>query len=55
VHKDARIERLDAAGEEALRALLERHHRATGSHRAEALLDGWETAKRRFARVVPAI
>ncbi|MCC6558989.1 MAG: glutamate synthase large subunit [Polyangiaceae bacterium] len=55
VHKDARVEALDAAGEEALRGLVERHEQATGSHRARALLDGWDSARRRFSMVVPAL
>jgi glutamate synthase domain-containing protein 3 len=55
VHSDARIEPLDCAAEEALKRLMERHQRATGSHRARALLERWDAARRDFVKVVPAI
>jgi glutamate synthase domain-containing protein 3 len=36
----------------SLRRLVERHHLATGSPRAAALLEGWEEAAGSFVRVV---
>ncbi|RMW96945.1 glutamate synthase subunit alpha [Allofranklinella schreckenbergeri] len=36
-----------------LRALLEAHHRATGSRRARELLDNWQAARSRFVKVFP--
>jgi len=45
--------RLDSADAEALRELVERHHRYTGSARAEALLARWEEAVPEFWHVVP--
>jgi glutamate synthase domain-containing protein 3 len=39
--------------EAELRALVEEHHRRTGSARAAALLADWETALRGFRQVVP--
>ena len=39
--------------EEQLRALLQAHHRWTGSLRARELLDHWETARGRFVKVFP--
>ena len=38
---------------ERLRILLERHHLHTGSKRARAILDDWETALTRFVKVMP--
>ena len=38
---------------EALRSLLERHVRYTGSARAEALLESWETVSPSFSRIAP--
>jgi glutamate synthase (NADPH/NADH) large chain len=38
---------------ERLRMLVERHHLATGSARARALLDDWSNALRHFVKVVP--
>jgi glutamate synthase (ferredoxin) len=40
---------------EALRALIERHHRYTGSARAEALLGRWDDAVREFWHVAPKV
>ncbi len=39
--------------EEQLRALLQAHHRWTGSLRARELLDQWEGARGRFVKVFP--
>ena len=39
--------------EAELRALVEEHHRRTGSARAAALLANWESALRGFRQVVP--
>ncbi len=39
--------------EEQLRALLQAHHRWTGSLRARELLDHWEAARGRFVKVFP--
>ena len=36
-----------------LRILLERHHLHTGSARAKALLEDWDTALGRFVKVMP--
>jgi glutamate synthase (NADPH/NADH) large chain len=41
------------ADEVLLRGLIERHLRFTGSTRALALLDSWETARHRFVKVFP--
>jgi glutamate synthase (NADPH) large chain len=38
---------------DALRSLLERHVRYTGSARAEALLESWETVSPSFSRIAP--
>jgi len=38
---------------ERLRVLLERHHLHTGSKRARALLDDWDTALGHFVKVMP--
>ncbi len=38
---------------ERLRILLERHHLHTGSKRARALLDDWNTTMSRFVKVMP--
>ncbi len=38
---------------ERLRILLQRHHLHTGSKRARALLDDWETTMSRFLKVMP--
>jgi glutamate synthase (ferredoxin) len=38
---------------EELRALVEEHHRRTGSPRAAAMLAGWERALKAFRQVVP--
>jgi glutamate synthase (NADPH/NADH) large chain len=38
---------------ERLRLLVERHHVATGSARAAALLSDWETSLRAFVKVTP--
>ncbi len=38
---------------ERLRVLLERHHLHTGSKRARALLDDWNTSVARFVKVMP--
>jgi glutamate synthase domain-containing protein 3 len=45
--------RLGLADAEALRELVERHRRYTGSIRAEALLARWEEAVPEFWHVVP--
>jgi glutamate synthase (NADPH/NADH) large chain len=42
--------RFDAA---RLRLLIERHHRHTGSARARAMLDNWESALSDFIKVMP--
>jgi glutamate synthase domain-containing protein 3 len=42
-----------AEDEPELRALVEEHHRRTGSPRAAALLADWESAVRRFRQIVP--
>ena len=39
--------------EEALRTLIERHARETGSRRAEELLSDWATARGQFVQVCP--
>jgi len=39
--------------EEELRALIEAHHRETGSPRADAILAGWEWERRKFWQVCP--
>ncbi|WP_404828292.1 glutamate synthase large subunit [Sphingomonas parva] len=39
---------------ERLRILVERHHLATGSARARALLEDWPAALERFVKVVPS-
>ncbi len=39
--------------EAQLRDLVERHLRYTGSTRALAILDGWESARRKFVKVFP--
>ena len=36
-----------------LRLLIERHHRHTGSARAEAMLNHWESALADFVKVTP--
>jgi glutamate synthase (NADPH) large chain len=38
---------------ERLRILLERHHLHTGSKRARALLDDWDTTMKRFVKIMP--
>jgi glutamate synthase (NADPH/NADH) large chain len=38
---------------ERLRIMLERHHLYTGSKRARAILDDWETALTRFVKIIP--
>jgi glutamate synthase (NADPH/NADH) large chain len=38
---------------ERLRILLERHHLHTGSARARALLDDWQTTLGKFVKVMP--
>ena len=38
---------------ERLRVLLERHHLHTGSARARALLDDWQTTLGKFVKVMP--
>ena len=38
---------------ERLRILLERHHLHTGSQRARALLDDWNTTLTKFVKVMP--
>ncbi len=38
---------------ERLRILLERHHLHTGSARARALLDDWQTTLSKFVKVMP--
>jgi glutamate synthase domain-containing protein 3 len=40
---------------EALRALIERHQRYTGSAKAEALLGRWDQAVREFWHVAPKV
>jgi glutamate synthase (ferredoxin) len=45
--------RLDIREADALRELVERHHRHTGSARAEGLLARWEEAVREFWQVLP--
>ncbi|MDE1170496.1 MAG: glutamate synthase large subunit [Verrucomicrobium sp.] len=48
------IERLEKGGEaDALRALVERHQKATGSTHAAGLLAEWEAARAAFWKVVP--
>jgi glutamate synthase (ferredoxin) len=47
--------RLDSADAEALRELVERHHRYTGSARAETLLARWDEAVPEFWHVVPKV
>ena len=39
--------------QDRLRVLLERHHLYTGSKRARALLDDWDTTLKRFVKVMP--
>jgi glutamate synthase (NADPH/NADH) large chain len=39
--------------DELLRALIEQHHRWTGSLRARELLDDWDEARERFVKVFP--
>ncbi len=47
-------EKLEDPGEiAAVKTLVERHHALTGSKRARAVLDAWETSLPRFIRVVP--
>ena len=41
------------ADADELRALVEEHHRRTGSAVAARLLAGWEDAVRRFVKVMP--
>jgi glutamate synthase domain-containing protein 2/glutamate synthase domain-containing protein 1/glutamate synthase domain-containing protein 3 len=53
VHADAVATKLDASDEDALRALIERHLRETGSTRAAALLESWLSAKSRFVKLTP--
>jgi glutamate synthase (NADPH/NADH) large chain len=38
-----------------LRALVEEHHRRTGSARAAAMLADWEAALAKFRQIVPSI
>jgi glutamate synthase (ferredoxin) len=45
--------RLDLRDAEALRELVDRHHRYTGSARAEELLERWEEAVPEFWQVLP--
>jgi glutamate synthase (NADPH/NADH) large chain len=49
----ADLEPLDAAGADAVAALLARHQAETGSVVAARLLADWPAAARRFARVMP--
>jgi len=49
--------RLKHAGkpdEAVVRELIDRHLRYTGSTRALAILDDWDTARRRFVKIFPA-
>jgi len=48
-----RLRHLGQPDESLLRGLIERHLRFTGSTRALAILDHWETARGRFVRVFP--
>jgi glutamate synthase domain-containing protein 3 len=52
VHKDALVVPLDSDDTSALQALIEEHHRETGSTKAKALLDDWDDARARFRKVV---
>jgi glutamate synthase domain-containing protein 2/glutamate synthase domain-containing protein 1/glutamate synthase domain-containing protein 3 len=54
VHKDARVVALEQADFDALRAVVEEHARETSSAVAKALLDGWESSRQRFVKVVAA-
>jgi glutamate synthase domain-containing protein 2/glutamate synthase domain-containing protein 3 len=48
------LERLCGGIDEALlKAMIERHHTLTGSPRAKALLDDWQTALQHFWKVAP--
>jgi glutamate synthase domain-containing protein 2/glutamate synthase domain-containing protein 1/glutamate synthase domain-containing protein 3 len=44
---------LDDRDEAVLRRLVENHAAGTGSEKARALLENWETAKERFVKVMP--
>jgi glutamate synthase (ferredoxin) len=52
-HQLVAARRLDLRDAEALRELVDRHHRYTGSARAEELLGRWEEAVREFWQVLP--
>jgi glutamate synthase domain-containing protein 2/glutamate synthase domain-containing protein 1/glutamate synthase domain-containing protein 3 len=52
VHEDAHVEPLGEGDLATLRAIVEEHHRETGSARAEAVLARWGEAPRRFVKVV---
>jgi glutamate synthase (NADPH) large chain len=44
---------VEAEDEPGLKALIEAHYAATGSPRAQAVLEGWAAARARFVRVTP--
>ncbi|MFW5948430.1 MAG: glutamate synthase-related protein, partial [Halolamina sp.] len=46
-------EELEGRDERMLRRLVENHEAATGSERARALLDSWETEREAFTKVLP--
>ena len=48
-----RLLHLDRCDETTVRALMEKHLRYTGSTLALALLDKWETERRKFVKVFP--
>ena len=50
---DRKIWHRDQSDEAQLRKLLEDHFKWTGSQRARALLDGWDSARLKFVKVFP--
>jgi glutamate synthase (NADPH/NADH) large chain/glutamate synthase (ferredoxin) len=50
---DRKIWHRDQSDEAQLRKLLEDHFKWTGSQRARALLDDWDSARLKFVKVFP--
>ena len=55
LHKNAQRVEMQPAHQAEVRALVEAHVEATGSHRARAMLADWRAAKDRWVRVVPRV
>jgi len=52
-HEMVLVEPLPQDDEPGLLALIRRHHELTGSSRAAAILENWDTSRARFRRVMP--